>query len=50
MTSMFREDSPTSDRRNFDTQVMEIPGELLDLCKEKSIEFTDPDQVNFLRY
>ena len=39
---MFKKDSPTSEGRNFDTRMMEILGELLDLCKEQSIEFSDP--------
>ena len=43
MASMFRKDSPTFDRRNFDMQMMKILGELLDFCKEQSIEFSDQE-------
>ena len=42
MASMFKKDSPTSEKRNVDTRMMEILGELSDLCKEQSIEFLDP--------
>lgn len=41
MGNIFKEDIPTSNRRNFDTWVIEILGELSYLCKEKSIEFTN---------
>ena len=41
--SHFRKDSPKSNRRNFDTQKMEILGELSELCTKLSIEFQDPE-------
>ena len=41
MENIFSKDSPTSNRGNFDNSMMEILGELLDLCKEWNIEFTD---------
>ena len=41
MATMFKKDSPTSDKSNFDTQKMEPLGKRLELCTDFSIESLD---------
>lgn len=49
MEHMFKKDSPTSQREIFNTQMMEILGELSNFCKEQIINFLDLESFYYIQ-